>query len=278
MAYIGAPLVSTNFVLDQHTATAGQTAFTMTRTPASAQAVLVAIDGVIQEPGIAYTISGTTLTMTSGVPLDSKVWIVHLGVRGTTTTPADGSVEEASFGTDVMAGAWKHLQTQTASSSATLDFTAFNSSLYDDYELIVDNLVPASDNVTLVLRTSTDGGSTYDAGVSDYSWGSLYTGTTAAGGNDEADSGISLANANTFGTGTSEGASSRIQIINPAAAAFTRVLFHTGGRRAADNVTFTSAGFGMRLSAADVNAVRLLFSSGNIASGTARLYGRRKAS
>jgi hypothetical protein len=105
MAYIGAPLVSTNFVLDQFTATAGQTAFTLTQAPASAQSVLVGIDGVVQEPGVAYTVSGTALTMTSGVPLDSKVWVVHLGVRGTTTSPADGSVTEdsleATFATQV---------------------------------------------------------------------------------------------------------------------------------------------------------------------------------
>jgi hypothetical protein len=128
MAYIGAPLVSTNFVLDQYTATAGQTAFTMTRTPASAQAVLVAIDGVIQEPGIAYTISGTTLTMTSGVPLDSKVWIVHLGVRGTTTSPADGSVEEASLSSTLsdLLGR-KQIFTPQTLSGTSQDFTGIPS-------------------------------------------------------------------------------------------------------------------------------------------------------
>jgi hypothetical protein len=128
MAYIGAPLVSTNFVLDQHTATAGQTAFTMTRTPASAQAVLVAIDGVIQEPGIAYTVSGTTLTTTSGVPLDSKVWIVHLGVRGTTTTPADGSVEEASLSSTLsdLLGRKQTFTPQTLSGTSQ-DFTGIPS-------------------------------------------------------------------------------------------------------------------------------------------------------
>jgi predicted extracellular nuclease len=127
MAYIGAPLVSTNFVLDQHTATAGQTAFTMTRTPASAQAVLVAIDGVIQEPGIAYTISGTTLTMTSGVPLGAKVWIVHLGVRGTTTSPADGSVTEDSLEATFAAQVRPQLDATQSLSGTAINFTGIPS-------------------------------------------------------------------------------------------------------------------------------------------------------
>lgn len=121
MSYIGAPLVSTNFVLDQFTATAGQTAFTLTRAPASAQSVLVGIDGVVQEPGVAYTVSGTTLTMTSGVPLSSKVWVVHLGVRGTLTAPVDGSVEFASLGS-TLSGAVvqsEYAETATRSTVAT---------------------------------------------------------------------------------------------------------------------------------------------------------------
>lgn len=97
MPYIGAPLKSTSFVLDQFTATAGQTAFTLTQSPATAQSIMVGIDGVFQEPGTAYTISGTTLTMTSGVPLNARVYVIHLGVRSTISVPAAGSVVGASL-------------------------------------------------------------------------------------------------------------------------------------------------------------------------------------
>ncbi len=97
MPYIGAPIVTTTFVLDQFTATAGQTGFTLSQAPASAQSVVVGIDGVVQEPNQAYTVSGTTLTFTSGVPLNSRVFVIHLGVRSTLQVPADGSVGSTSF-------------------------------------------------------------------------------------------------------------------------------------------------------------------------------------
>jgi hypothetical protein len=196
MAYIGAPLVSTNFVLDQHTATAGQTAFTMTRTPASAQAVLVAIDGVIQEPGIAYTISGTTLTTTSGVPLDSKVWIVHLGVRGTTTTPADGSVVKASLDSTVFASQAEQ-ETGTAVDvavtpgrqqyhpSAAKFWVKFDGTIATPVPIVDFNVVDVTDHSTglysanLDVDFSSDEFSVYAIGTQVFNW--WIEGSTTAG-------------------------------------------------------------------------------------------------
>jgi hypothetical protein len=167
MAYIGAPLVSTNFVLDQYTATAGQTAFTMTRAPASAQSVLVGIDGVVQEPGVAYTVSGTALTMTSGVPLDSKVWVVHLGVRGTTTSPADGSVGFSSLDATL---AGTVVQTVIGEYTANADLTAtfpFDDSIpqnTEGTEIITASITPRSATSKINVRVA---GSGYTAAASD---------------------------------------------------------------------------------------------------------------
>lgn len=120
MAYIGAPLVSTNFVLDQFTATSGQTAFTLSRAPASAQSIIVMIDGAIQEPNQAYTISGVTLTTTAGVGLNNRVAVIHLGVAGVLTTPADGSVTSPK------------LALTTVTNSLAADVNLTNAALYFD--------------------------------------------------------------------------------------------------------------------------------------------------
>jgi hypothetical protein len=167
VAYIGSPLVSTSFTLDQFTATAGQTVFTLTRAPASVQSVIVGIDGVVQEPGVAYTVSGTTLTMTSGVPLDSKVWIVHLGVRGTLQVPADGSVGFSSLGATL---AGTVAQTVIGEYTANADLTTlipFDDSIpqnTEGTEIITASITPRSATSKINVRVA---GSGYAAAASD---------------------------------------------------------------------------------------------------------------
>lgn len=100
MPYIGQELyvpTTSNFVLDQFTATAGQTAFTLSQAPASANAIIVLIGGIHQEPGVGYTVSGTTLTTTAGVPVGVHVFVLHIGFRTATIAPSDGSVGQLAF-------------------------------------------------------------------------------------------------------------------------------------------------------------------------------------
>lgn len=121
MSYRGAPLTSTNFVLDTFTATAGQTAFALTRAPASAQSVLCVINGATQRPTTNYTISGSTLTLTSGAGVGDSVWVVHLGVQGVLTTPADGSVTYAKLASDAQMPV---LMSPVTASGTVVDFTS----------------------------------------------------------------------------------------------------------------------------------------------------------
>ena len=67
-------------------------------------------------------------------------------------------------------GAMTFINTSDLSSAATYDFTAVNASSYDGYGFFLQNVVPATDDVSLELLTSTDGGSSYDTGGSDYNW------------------------------------------------------------------------------------------------------------
>lgn len=149
MPYIGAPLISTNFVLDQFTATAGQTAFTLTQSPASVQSVLVIIDGIVQEPGVAYTLSGTALTMSSGVPLNAKVYAIHLGVRGTTTAPADGSVVTASLSGAINLSAF--MPTGSIVQSVYAEYTAQS---VMSVAIPVDNTIPQNTEGTQILSAT----------------------------------------------------------------------------------------------------------------------------
>lgn len=152
-----------------------------------------------------------------------------------------------------------HITSSDLSSDATAEFT-LDGSLYDGYMFMLQNVVPATDAVDLILRTSTDGGTTFDSGASDY----RYATTNAT----------SILICNSVGSDTNEyGISGPVFISGPHLAAETYV--GSGSlvyKNAAGTITVGSLG-GVRQSAADVDAVQFLFSSGNIESGTISMYG-----
>ena len=73
------------FTEDIFTANGTGSTYTLTETPASANTVLVHIDGVLQSAPTNYDVSGTTLTFTSAPDASSKIVVKHLGFRTTTT-------------------------------------------------------------------------------------------------------------------------------------------------------------------------------------------------
>lgn len=97
MSYIGNPIVSTDFPKDTFSGNGSTTAFTMSVAPASVNAVVVVVSGVVQDPS-TYTVSGTTLTFSAAPPSGtSNISIRHLGVAGSPNVPALGSVVPASI-------------------------------------------------------------------------------------------------------------------------------------------------------------------------------------
>jgi len=84
------------FTVDKFTATASQTAFTLTATPISVKSILVFVDGVMQTETTHYTLSGTTLTIGSALAVGQQVSVVHLGFSTVSRTAfVDGSVTTA---------------------------------------------------------------------------------------------------------------------------------------------------------------------------------------
>jgi hypothetical protein len=174
---------------------------------------------------------------------------------------------------------WELISSATASSSSSIDFTGL-SSTYFAYKIVASNVVPASDTVDLYFRTSTDGGSTYDSGASDYAYAALAMLASSSPSNaavgDNARAEINVTASTSLGSGTNESIDMELTIFNPSGTGHTRVLYQTFVNTSAP--AYESAyGAGVRLSAADVDAVRFVLSSGNIASGEFRLYGIKGA-
>ena len=298
--------------------TAGSsTSVALSADPGAEQHLTVFFDGVGQHRS-TYSVSGTTLTFDTAIPTGTAEVEATYGVTVPSVTVPDNSVTLAKLagGTDgelitwnasgdpaaVGAGTSGHfLKSQGAGSvpvfaadnkgamtfisstdisgAATFNFTAVDASAYDSYIMYVHNLVPVTDAVNLFLRTSTDGGSSYDNGGSDYNWegdqqGIAYQDLTAEeirinAGGAGADHTI----------GSAAGEDGLVAVINIHAPHLTKQTFiHADfGHNNASGDMMCGSCIGARLSAADVDAWQLLFSSGNIETGTVNVYGLANA-
>ena len=172
-------------------------------------------------------------------------------------------------------GSFVLVEEHTAASSAELDFTTCISSTYDNYQVQMLNVVPASNAVDLVFQVSTNGGSSYDTTAGHYAWALwVWIFNAQAPEGSISDSAIGLtAGGQVTNTASQGGVSGQLQIFNPlSGTAWTRIngqngYFDTTSRDLGE--TFT----GSYAQTTPVNAFRILATSGNLASGTVRCYG-----
>jgi hypothetical protein len=198
--------------------------------------------------------------------------------RCTSYTKASGVAVVTTTGSG-----WVPIKTVTASAVATVDFVNGSGGVvldgtYKAYAIVISDLVPATDNTSLYMRTSTDAGSNYDAGSSDYDSGGVEVeidGSISATGYGAENTAFMNICPN-IGNDTGESASVTIYLFNPAGTKYCKAKWSAVRDTAAGNVV-TTTGCGRRQSTADVDAVRLLMSSGNITSGTFTLYGLASA-
>lgn len=221
----------------------------------------------------------TTATTATNLAGGSNGTIPYQSAAGTTAMLAAGTSGQVlqSNGSSApswitpSSGAMTLITTTTASFSATVDFTGLTST-YRNYVVIVSNATPQTNNAALVLRTSTNNGSSYDAGASDYySTGTNFGNSTwnyVAVLDDRA-----YINASGMVNNTTQGGTSfTLTLVNPSGATRTQ-WYATGVENGTSEVgAFTRGGYRVATTGA-VNAIRFLYGSGNIASGTFKLYG-----
>ena len=168
------------------------------------------------------------------------------------------------------------LASAVAASSATIDFTAHITSGFDEYLITVANLVPATNASDLWLRVSTDGGSTFKAGASDYGYAQGGGSSGAAAYNNGNAAGAQIAMAFSLSnTGAARPLSGEIRIFGPASSSEKMITWQLGFVDSA-GVWRYAMGAGSYNATTVINAFRLMMSSGNIASGTIALYGLRR--
>jgi hypothetical protein len=178
----------------------------------------------------------------------------------------------------ISGGSLNLISTQTASSSSAVSFTSGLDSTYKEYIFKFINCHPSA-NSYFAFNMSADGGSNYNVTkTSNHFYGLHYEndGTTQLdvdGGRDLAQ-GTGIQHLSAYcGTGNDEGISGFLYLFDPSNTTFVkhyiaRTSGVTSNPAAMDNFT---SGYGNTTSA--VNAVQFSFSSGNIDSGTIKLYG-----
>lgn len=109
MPYIGvAPSSGLFKKLDVINVVNAQAAYTMQYNssnfkPATAEQLIVSVNGVIQAPTDAYTVSGSTITFSENLVTGDVIdFIVALGEVGNTVTPVDGSVDVNKMSSSIM--------------------------------------------------------------------------------------------------------------------------------------------------------------------------------
>ena len=191
--------------------------------------------------------------------------------------PVSGSAAVAAFRALVGAdgASMVLLSSQAASTSAALDFTSMLGTTYDSYELHLSNIRPATDNVNLLFRGSVDNGSNYLAGT-EYNYATVQNDTssvvTITGGGGAGASAFLISAG--IGNASGRGVSGVIKF-QRTAGSVSRSQWHVSFTSNSGNDANNTGG-GI-IGSNDVNALRLIMSSGNITSGTASLYGIKKA-
>jgi len=298
--------------VETFTGNASTTAFTLANSTTT-NACVVRINGVVQRNGTDFTVSGTTITFTTAPPNASNNVVVQYFGVGTLQVPTDASVTEAKLGSDSVSEAklkvsnsptngtflqaqsgasggltWAEatadlvlLSTQTASNAASIDFTSshFDNATYTSYVFKAFSISPATNGAFFMCRTSSDGGSSYDSGASDYDWCVFHIDTNGAANDiDLADNGIDMfrsASDRGMSNVAAESGSGTIHVDGAGVADYTKVYGEVLAYDSASTASNCKATFGgHRNSAADVDGIQFLMSSGNL-DGTIKMYGMK---
>ena len=176
-------------------------------------------------------------------------------------------------------GALKLLSTQTASASASIEFTSDIDSTYDSYVFKFIDIHPATDNATFQFNMSTDGGSNYNvvktttSFLAEHNESDVYTGLFYTTNLDLAQSTSYQTLKNSIGSGSDECAVGYMQLFNPSSTTYVKhFIANINGYTSADfSQNEYIAGYGNTTST--INAIQFKMSSGNIDSGVIKLYG-----
>lgn len=173
--------------------------------------------------------------------------------------------------------AWVYITSKTASSAAVIDFTGLSD--YPAYMVTLEGIRPGTDAVSLLMLTSSNNGASFDVSANYDTSGSADAFPSSAV--------IVSIGANSWnltgGTSTQDNAaasalSGSVRINSLGSASLSaRIRVEVEWVESTGVLFVNTLLAGRKSSASAINAIRFLYSSGNITSGTFRLYGLRSS-
>lgn len=169
---------------------------------------------------------------------------------------------------NIGAGALILVEEHDASNSASLDFSASISVTYDEYAIELVDVVPQTNNVDFYMRVSTTG--TYDSG-NNYANNTLIIATSGNAQYSSTTTAIVTRGAGEISNDTGKSVCGSLKLFSPASSTNKKVTGNITWQGAANYAN--SVVHGIYVVSAAITGFQFLFSSGNIVSGSIRVYG-----
>lgn len=176
-------------------------------------------------------------------------------------------------------GSLKLLQTQTASASATIDFTSNIDDTYNSYVFRFYNIHLATDGAEFEFQADTGTNTNYNQTITSTYFLSEHT-EASGGGSISYQTARDLAQSTNFqhlgvdlGTDNDQGCSGYMQIYSPASSTFTKHFICTLQQAHQNDLTLIGYISGYFNTTTPLTRFRFRASSGNVDSGTINLYG-----
>lgn len=150
MPYLGNPLAFAYSAVSYQDFTGGTgTSFTLNNSVLNSNELEVFVNNVRQEPSVAYTASGTTLTMTGSISASDDFYVVYQGMAKQTVTPAAST--NLSITDLTLSG---ELSLAKAVQGTTLTDTTNTGNVTLDFDTYQNFVLTLTGNVTLVNPTT----------------------------------------------------------------------------------------------------------------------------
>ena len=209
----------------------------------------------------------------------SKVDYNSLNVTAAASKALKWNSTPNGFETGDVAGSMALLETQTASSSATISFTSNIDSTYKEYIFKYYDIHPSADGAHLTFNGSADSGSNYNL-TKTSAW---YFAYIKEDDTDEAHS-YSIYNdlaqstdfqilASDIGNDNDQSASGELFLFNPSSDTFVKHFLYTGSSLNSGDYLSNDFVGGYFNTTSAIDAIQFKMESGNIDAGTIKLYG-----
>ena len=170
------------------------------------------------------------------------------------------------------ASAMTLISTQTASSSASLSWTGLSG--YNNYIIVLDGIAPSTTNAYLLFQVGTGAGPTYI--TTSYINNDLVVignGSPSNSLNSNTTGIIAIGGGQTIGVRSTSYVSGRVSLFNMTNSLLTNCEYAASYQDQVNNMFTLGLGNGNTSNTTAKTAIKILWTSGNIASGTASLYG-----